>query len=247
MITSIIGLIKDCCQGTQSVPPSGELKNVVSLQFQVLSPVEKWSLIQNIDREFSHKNSDPNKVALFKKALCLGESKGWKNNLLEIPYKVEIDLSHQPLQYSNSLDFPLNTNEKRLVFFSDQQTCSAIGSSFATNKPELIKTDHHILDGLFASSFPEKNGRGFSLALADGARGHFGDLYQDKRIALAAHLGTKTAARLFSAYRTPEELYNEIPKVVTGIAAEIRRKTGGEGATLVACRVFSTEEGYLVL
>jgi hypothetical protein len=247
MITSIIGLVKDCCQGIHPVPQADDLKNIVSLQFQSLSTVERWALIQKIDREFSQKTSEPQQVALFKKALCLSSTEGWKNHLLETQYEVKIDLSHQFLQYSNSLKNPLKI-KNRLLFFSNQQICSAIGSSFATNKPErLDKTGHHILDSLFACNCPEVNGSGFALALADGAGGHLGDLNQDERIARASHLGTKTSARIFSAYRTPEELFNQLPAIVTLIAAEIKRQTEGEGTTLVACRAFPVDTGFRVV
>src|SRR4051812_37387105 len=133
MDISMVQLVKSCCQGEQPVPSSESLKNIATLQFQSLSSVERWPLIQMIDREFCRKESEPKKVALFKKALCCSNMPmGWKNSLLETRYETQIDKWHQHLKYSNSMDRPLNLKD-RVLFFSQPPISAAIGSSFCTN------------------------------------------------------------------------------------------------------------------
>lgn len=244
-IAPIGELVQGWCQGTSQIPHSDELRKIVASYFQThaSNPLGKWSLIQTIEREFTQKNSDQQKVDLFKKAL----EKGWKNRFLDTNYEKVVDFSHFPLNFNNDLNISLHANG-RLHSYTSPQICAAIGSCFATNNPALQKKDgHHVLDSLFACRCQGKYGPDFTLALADGAGGHFGDVHQDQRIALASHLGTKTAARIFSAYSSPEELYEALPKIVTSIALEIRRKAKGEGTTLLACRAFSMEEGYRVI
>ena len=141
MITSIVQLVKDCCQESQLVPPSESLKNIVAINFQNLAPVDKWSLIQKMDREFSQKKSDLQQVKLFKKTLCLNSTANWKNHLLETQYEVKIDIFHKAFQFSNSVDCPL-TIKDRIQCTSGKQICSAIGSTFCTSKPEAKKNEH---------------------------------------------------------------------------------------------------------
>lgn len=237
--TSAIDMVKSYCQENQKAPDFHQF----TLLFQGMVPSERWTLIQAIDREFLHKQSDPEKVKLFKKSVCREHEKSWKTSLLNCRYQTQLNVYKPFLDYSNDLKKPLN-QANRLLNFSHQECSAIVGSTFATNKPQrLNKKGHSILDSLFACKCDD----GFALAVGDGAGGHLGDAHQDEQIAKAAHSATKTAGRLFAAYHNPEELLNQISSIVGLIAKEVKRKSNTEGTTLVACRTFTAKEGVRII
>src|SRR5687768_15479565 len=96
-----------CITGPRPLNYEKELAKDISLQLKALPIIERWGTIQKINREFSRKTNDPQKIALLKKALCHDSSKSWRKELLDTHYQVELDLSYQLIRYCNYLDRPI--------------------------------------------------------------------------------------------------------------------------------------------
>ncbi|MFS8564583.1 MAG: protein phosphatase 2C domain-containing protein [Rhabdochlamydiaceae bacterium] len=214
------------------------------------NPLTRWAFIQALRAEFLQKTITVEQFSALKKAFCAKASfPKWKEALLQIRPQEQVACHSVFLRYANSLAFPINMSE-RIVFSHDKNFSSAFGSTFATNKPERIDSEGHIL--LDATSrcvcFDGKNAcTGFALGLGDGAGGHFGDHLQDEHIAKAAHVATKSAVQLLSAYHDPEELVKNLQLVIKAVDKKVQEKGAGEGTTLLGCRVFPDASGYRLI
>jgi len=154
------------------------------------------------------------------------------------------------ITYNNSLQEPIK--ETRFSLQSSAYVASLVGSTFFTNKEEYLNArGHTLLDAAYGMSYLNTQGefKGFSLGLGDGAGGHFGDSFQDEKIARAAYTNSKWAARFLGAYDTPDQLKEEMVELLPllkqrvidrGIGAEKM----GESSTLLACRLFHSEASF---
>ncbi len=203
-----------------------------------LTPPARWDYIL----KFKESQKDPKKI---KATLCeLTGASSWKAALLGVRPQCEIDIHFVFLQYHNGLHHPIEA-ANRARFFSSGKMCGAQGSTFATNKAEYIKDkDHLTLDAAYGY---EDHLHGFSLALGDGIGGHAGIAKQDRMVGRASHFATKTCARLFAAYKDPDQLKQDLVAVVKLIGKEVQQKALLEGSTLVGCRAFPVSNGSRII
>jgi serine/threonine protein phosphatase PrpC len=236
MIGAIGDRVHSYCQAPQ---PKEKAETLVADLFRAVTeaaPLQRCQLIDRIRQELNRKGVQEGRKALFKKAI----GGNWKNHAFE----KKIDLEFPPFLYKNDLKIPitLETRSKTLVASPFSLT---YGSTFATNKPERIsRQDSHLLDACFAANCLD---RGYVMAIADGAGGHFGDPRQDENIAKAAHAACKASVSLFSAYENPDTLLKDLPELAKLIGKEVQRKGRGESTTLVACRAFPCQEGFRLI
>lgn len=213
------------------------------------TPLQNWGVVKKISREFKQCDNNTT-VTDLKTSLCrLAKLSNWKDVLLMAWYQEEINVWHPFIQYANAIDNPIATKGRTLEF-TGKEVLAVFGSTFSTNKSHRIDSKgHYLLDAAYGGICLDKQGNfnGYALALGDGAGGHFGEPVQDKRIARAAHVGTKTAVRLLSSYQDPESLKNELKALPSVIAQEMQEKVQGEGSTLICCRAFPLKNGYRLI
>lgn len=184
-------------------------------------------------------------LPLFQALNTLSPYNNWKMALLQLQDR-EIIRIHAPLiAYNNSHQEPIKAN--RFSIQKAAQAASLSGSTFFTNKQEYLNTEgHSLLDAAYAiSCFSQQGGfQGFSLALGDGSGGHFGDPFQDKRIAAVTYTSSKWAARFLGAYTDPNQLKETLSTLLSPLKQKVAAKETSENSTLIACRLFPEKNGF---
>ncbi|MGR3974009.1 MAG: protein phosphatase 2C domain-containing protein [Candidatus Rhabdochlamydia sp.] len=224
-----------------------ELGSCLLHLFKQIPPLDRRAAVQSLALELIQFKSLDNLDAL-KKKLLPSSQPHWKAALLNVNLTTTLNLHEVNIEYSNRMNLPLGLERVKVI--RDQELSTVFASTFATNQEHRINDEGNtLLDAVFAASCVNAQGSfsGFALALSDGAGGHFGDHQQDKRISKAAHIATKLAVQLMSAYHQPEMLIADFPALIWQVSQAIQDKAQGEGATLVACRVFPTSRGFRVI
>lgn len=205
------------------------------------TPSESRTLQSQISKELKGAiGKQGDKVDHLKKAIQ-GDLPHWKDRFLS-----GLDVHFPYFTYSNSLDTPLNF-EERFHFYENGEFFAHIGSTFFTNREHRKEEGNHILDSLCARKcYIGDKFNGYALTLGDGAGGHFGDESQDQRIAGASHFATKSSVTQLSSFTNPEELLKKLDEIIENLSAGMK-KFKGEGTTLIACRLFPVEQGFRLI
>ena len=196
------------------------------------------------------KENTSQRSRLFCESFCaIAKTSNWKDAIIGSHCNEMIKIKHPFIAYSNDINH-LITFKERFEASSGKNISVFWGSTFATNKKHrLDDKGNHLLDAAYGVECYDKTGNfsGFSLALADGSGGHFGDDIQDNRIARAAYFASKSCVRLFSSYHKADELKKDIPSLILSIKPEVQQKGCGEGTTLIACRAFLEGDTFRLL
>ena len=186
---------------------------IISKDLSLFDLVKKLAVIRSIDEilvqaKLKYDEAINNKINELKYIICLnGHYDNWKDALFGIKSSRLQKNYFSEIQPDIDAVNPLCLNELQFKQKLSANSYSVIGSSFKTNKLSILgdsKEQHakpkimHCLDALYLTENHDSHNNicGFTLALGDGAGGHFGDAEQDKQIARAAYFGSKHAVRL---------------------------------------------------